>query len=982
VWIEEIRIERFGACRDLAIDGFVPGVNVIVGPNEAGKSTVAEFVRGVLFGFRRRNARNNVYESCDGLPRSGWLTIGASDGRRFRVERKEAPKRREGFLAFYDENGTLADPSWNPAIEAVTYNSHGDRLFAFDLDALRDLDRDTLRSRIVGTSLGSSKVNPLEIVRQINLRTKALTARPSRDFGSLSAVLARLHEVQRELKVRSQRPQRHSALVNRLEELERSAEQLTAVVVDTETKLRSLHDVLGQEEDCARLNALDSEITALSDARAFPVQGLARLEQLIERLAESREAAQRAKSRVAAIAAAFKRLDDELTELGPDWTRERLEAFDPSPVLKQDIHRFGQEWAARRDAMVQASREMAETEEKCRQLAAAIYAQTKAVRELSNSCRDFLAPEQRALLSEWKDHQAAAKHQALRFSEAKAAILKLVDEAKRLTEMRESFAHDRGAGWAWILVAILLFVTTAAGVSLIIGAGPWSDFNKWLFFAVGLFMAIAGPAGALAILGNRRAQQRRILRQHQNVQHRITAVSKEIAAIRQLQQEALRGWKEARARMGAITGTVLGNPSARAQDVAAAFRRSITAEDAVRKRDVIENSLRQANAQLQAQRARMAARQKTLDERLDERVQFEAQWRRFLRENGLEEDLEPEEAAELNRRLSGLKKDLKRIAELQTEHDLLTRAERQKVADLEARMTALFKESGAEDEESFRKQANRHDRRRTLEQEKAFLAEKLNRYRPADDDSLQWFAAINWAESRAEAERLEQRLAQLKDELEQLVDQRGRVIGEIEALEAGDDTDKLLAEREQLRERLNDVAREWIVLRLAERLLSRTVSIYESERQPRILERASEIFRAITGDSFSWIRFSFDGSGVNAERADGTVVPEDYLSRGTLEQLYLALRLAHIELDCAGDTPAPLVMDDVLVNFDPERVRRSAGELEAFSRRTGTQILFFTCHPHVAACFSLETERIFLGQIDESRASRPLGERPVWYAGT
>jgi uncharacterized protein YhaN len=434
--------------------------------------------------------------------------------------------------------------------------------------------------------------------------------------------------------------------------------------------------------------------------------------------------------------------------------------------------------------------------------------------------------------------------------------------------------------------------------------------------------------------------------------------------------------------MGAISGTVLGNPSARAQEVAAAIRRSIIAEDAVRKRDAMEISLRRANAQLHGERARMAARQKTLDERLDERVQFDAQWRRFLRENGLEEDLEPEEAAELNRRLSGLKKDLRKIAELQTDHELLTGAEQQKVTDLETRMAALLKESSAEDEESFRKQANRHDRLRTLEREKAFLTEKLNRYRPADEDPLQWFAEINWAESRAEVERLEQRLALLKDELGELVDQRGRVIGEIEALEAGDDTDKLLAEREQLRARLNDVAREWIVLKLAERLLSKTVSIYESERQPRILERASEIFRVITGDSFSWIHFPLEGSRVNAERPDGTIVPEEYLSRGTLEQLYLALRLAHIELDCVGHAPAPLVMDDVLVNFDPERVRRSAGELEAFSRRTGTQILFFTCHPHVAACFSPETERIFLGQVDDSPHALPSEERPAWYAGT
>lgn len=981
-WIEGIHIERFGACRDLTVDGFGPGTNVIVGPNEAGKSTVAEFARGVLFGFRRRNAASNVYESSDGLPRSGWLTACASDGRRFRIERKEAPKRREGVLTVWDEYGVPAASALSSTISLDETNANDERLFAFDLDGLRDLDRATLRGRIVGTSLGFSKVNPLEIVRRIRLSMKALTARPSGDLGPVASVMTRLSEVERELKVRCQRPKRHNELVNRLEKLARSAEELSDQIEDAEAKLRSLCDVLRHEEECARLTAVDREISALSDARAFPAQGLVKLEQLIERLDEARKAAQGARNRSTGIAQALKGLDDELAQLGPAWTRERLEAFDPSLVPDQDLHRFSQQRVTCREALSRANREVAAAQEKCKQLAATIDARENAARELSESCRDFLTPEQRALVSEWKDHQATARHRALRFSEGKAAMARLDDEAKRLTEMLEALAHDRGAGWAWILVAILLFVTTAGGLLLVLVADSWSESYNWLFRAVGLFMAIAGPAGAFATLGNRRAQQRRVSRQQEKAKHRIAGVSKEMRAVRRLQKETLRKWKESRARMAAIAGTVLGNPSARAQEITAAVQRSVIAEDAVRKRKGVEESLRQTKAQLDAERIRMAAQKRTLDRRMDEGVQLEAQWHRFLREKGIDEDLEPEEAAELNRHLMGLKKDLRRITELRTEHDLLARGEQRMIADLEARMTSLLKAGGVEDEDSFRKQAVRHDRLRALEQERAFLVEKLKRCGPAEEDPLHWATSIHWAESRAEAGQLEQRIALLKEELGGLLEERGRVIGEMNALESGDDTDRLLAERERLRARLNDVAREWIVLRLAERLLSKTVSIYEAERRPRILERGSEIFRAITGDSFDRILFSFDGSGVTAERADGTIVPEECLSRGALEQLYLALRLAHIEVYGVGEAPAPLVMDDVLVNFDPERVKRSVIELEAFSQRTGVQILFFTCHPHVAACFSPEAERIYLGQRNERFSPTLFGERSGWYAGT
>jgi uncharacterized protein YhaN len=82
---------------------------------------------------------------------------------------------------------------------------------------------------------------------------------------------------------------------------------------------------------------------------------------------------------------------------------------------------------------------------------------------------------------------------------------------------------------------------------------------------------------------------------------------------------------------------------------------------------------------------------------------------------------------------------------------------------------------------------------------------------------------------------------------------------------------------------------------------------------------------------------------------------ESLLSRGTLEQVYLSLRLANLELHYGDGLGVPVLMDDILVNFDPDRAARAAKVLEQFSRETGIQVLFFTCHPHVASLFPAET---------------------------
>ncbi len=77
--------------------------------------------------------------------------------------------------------------------------------------------------------------------------------------------------------------------------------------------------------------------------------------------------------------------------------------------------------------------------------------------------------------------------------------------------------------------------------------------------------------------------------------------------------------------------------------------------------------------------------------------------------------------------------------------------------------------------------------------------------------------------------------------------------------------------------------------------------------------------------------------------------PEE-LSRGTAEQLYLCLRLGLASEFARRSVSLPLIMDDVLVNFDPERARAVAQELAYYSR--DRQVLIFTCHPETARLFA------------------------------
>lgn len=89
-----------------------------------------------------------------------------------------------------------------------------------------------------------------------------------------------------------------------------------------------------------------------------------------------------------------------------------------------------------------------------------------------------------------------------------------------------------------------------------------------------------------------------------------------------------------------------------------------------------------------------------------------------------------------------------------------------------------------------------------------------------------------------------------------------------------------------------------------------------------------------------------DGKPVlRAERTDGVRIGPEAMSDGTSDQLYLALRLAALELRRAPHPHMPLVLDDVLVTSDDERAGNILRALARFA--DGGQVMIFTHHGHL-----------------------------------
>ena len=147
---------------------------------------------------------------------------------------------------------------------------------------------------------------------------------------------------------------------------------------------------------------------------------------------------------------------------------------------------------------------------------------------------------------------------------------------------------------------------------------------------------------------------------------------------------------------------------------------------------------------------------------------------------------------------------------------------------------------------------------------------------------------------------------------------------------------------EEAEEALTRRRGEYRALELALEVLSQANGELQARFSPALNRRAGQLFSALTGGKYEELTLTREFEA--AAREAGGVLPRRTvsLSRGTVDQLYLAVRLAVCELALPAEEPAPLVLDDALSDFDDARMALALECLEQYAGER--QILLFTCH--------------------------------------
>ena len=191
----------------------------------------------------------------------------------------------------------------------------------------------------------------------------------------------------------------------------------------------------------------------------------------------------------------------------------------------------------------------------------------------------------------------------------------------------------------------------------------------------------------------------------------------------------------------------------------------------------------------------------------------------------------------------------------------------------------------------------------------------------------------NLTYSEAETLRL---LTQARLEQQDLQNRMGQYQGRMEALGQKKDLEDKLG---KVNERIAKLEDTYAALALAQQTLTEAAAQLQRRFAPKIASRAQELMGIFTGGRYDRLSLSDDFSLRSGAEEEDVLHEALWRSDGTMDQLYLALRLAVSE-ELTPD--APLILDDALVRFDDERLKAAVNVLRAEAEQK--QVILFSCH--------------------------------------
>ena len=963
--ITDLQLEQYGIYHGASWQPSGSALNVVMGENESGKTTMLRFIRDMLFGYGRGKWQG----------RKGNMGFCRSDGQTYRVFREEKERW------FENENHEKLDEElpalWWHGLNRSMY----EKIFAVGLEDLQGasfLANDSVRSRFFMLQGGDKLSN---VKKEIQDNKEKLFVVSPQSKRKINQLMADLDAVNQELDGLSHQEKDFAELQKKQEFLKKQVAELKAELAQDQTKDKVLEKRLGAWEYYKRARAVKAQLDLSSQVKMFPSNGKEQWNQLMNRMKvihEQKESLQekldeytpQKKEEIIPWAGATEALEKLYVDLG-QWRQTITDAS----LLEEERENWRLDFIQLGYSLPLWDRPLS-LDTPCVNVdwsEGRRLAQSLGVRTNELHFWEQREPEVETLEEE-AEGETILSEEEWKALEAKANSLENLLHQKADMEQKIAALHSkedkRYTLWFWIGVVLLAgaaagvgaFYMAMAGYTALYGAGgamvfailsfllhnqsihkKEKDLQKWgesLTLLEGQRKELAdafdgqAPSGVEGLQAFQNLMQEKRSDFYQN-QAKRQAASWKKETVRK-QQEQHRKWveegkllKEKKEKADKdwsdwLEGNTL--PKTTPDNLSALqeqWQKIYTAEG---KGKILDLRLEQMDSKLDMYSRRADA---------------------IISMTHMNNSVSPDGIQELYEETQQRSLTWQSIQEKNNQHEKYEQ-EMKKLDDgwasCQREMDTLFGLVNAKDAEEFAAKVNAHEQHDQLVKDWENVKQDLRLYAGSDAAFEALWQVLEsgeydkWMEGH---EALRKKIEEESASLEDLQQQQGAVGNEIFRLADDDTITKTLQKKERIEGELKNALSEWLTYMYTGEILEKAQAAYETGRQPQIVKRANEFLQAMTKGKYS-LSISNDGKDIGIIDGQHHVKEAKIWSSGTGDQVFLAIRLSMALSFGEQIEPLPIVLDDIFVRFDEERQRQTLRFLMDLGRTQ--QIFLFTCH--------------------------------------
>lgn len=964
--ITDLQLQQYGIYHDASWQPSQTSLNIVMGENESGKTTMLRFIRDMLFGYGRGKWQG----------RKGNMGFVRSDGQFYRVFRngKEQWFENANHVKFTED----LPAAWWHGLNRSIY----EKIFAVGLEDLQGasfLANDTVRSRFFMLQGGDKLANAKAELEEAKGKLFTSSAQGKRKINQLASDL---EEAEKELDGLSRQEKDFSDLQRRQEEMKKEIADLQLKLDKDNEENSRLEKRLGAWKYYQQAVSVKHQLDLSSQVTMFPSNGKEQWNQLMNRMKVIHDQKESLQEKLDAYKPVKKEeiipwmgVENELEKLYVDLGQWRQTMADAEEMEKEksdwriDFVNLGYSlplW----DHALNLDKPCVNVDwEEGRRLSKSLGVRNNELHfweqrepEVEKLSDDMELPEKEESESDWQNIESMA-------SELEQV---LHEEADVQSEMDSISATEdkKFTPWLWLSMAFVLmaagsiaaFYMAKAGIMSMYGAGGAAVLAVLFFYLHS--HVIHKKGNTLEKLALRKEE---LETQREKVSEKFPGQAPktvdELKAFHNLMQEKRSGFYKDQAKRQAV--------SWKKETIRKQMQQHKNWEEEgeilTEKRNKAEkawndwlkrNSLPKTGAEnlsaLQEQWQKIYSAEgkgKILDfrlEQIDAKLDaFAARAQSIIKATGLPYAVSPDGIADIYEENHRRSLEWEALQEKNKQHEAYEK-EMSKLdegwASCQREMDTLLNLVQAKNAEEFAEKVNAHEHHDQIAKEWERVKQDLRMYAGGEEEFEALWHALEtgqydqWMETH---NTLSRRIEEESAKLGELQRTQGAIDNEIFRLAGDDSMTSALQKKEKIEAELKSALEEWLTLMYTEELLTRAQTIYESGRQPQIMKMANEFLKDMTMGKYS-LHMADNGKDIFIEDSTHAVKNEKIWSSGTGDQVFLAIRLAMALSFGEQIEPLPIVLDDIFVRFDEKRQRETLRFLMELGKKQ--QIFLFTCH--------------------------------------